>query len=282
MGISIFSSFAAPNAAVPKPNCFPIGRVLRANDPALLGKIICRDQAPLSVSGANIRFVCYLNQTLIDLNSLAEINQCCKAPKAEELRQSSGTDMRGQLFRTKGDESRFKVTMPINNPIYSSRPQIAWTPVTTATTYRISVNGEKVSWTTTTQQPSLDYPHTQPELVPGETYQITISVLNNSQPISSINTFLQRLPQTKIDEVNRDLSAVKQLNLSPTETFKDIDTIYVSRGLLSESLSELQRLKNDFASNDLYQLLSTRYRQAGLLEAADAALFQANRLARLL
>jgi hypothetical protein len=251
-------------------DCVPYGRIIQSQVLSLRGKLICqgKGQDLQKFKSVMIRFTCYLSQEVVQ-STVEKIPQVCQSQREE---QKIGCYYAGVIRcpQLKGGES-IALIEPYSDLVLSGDPKFTWTEVFGADQYLVTLESESASWNATTNRTSLLYPNNQP-LKPGERYQVIITALRGSNVIAVTHSSINRLSESEIRSLQEDLQLIKGLNLPDTDLLQDIDSVYMSRGLLTESIQHLQRFisAKPTSSATGILLLSLRFAIAGQINEAEA------------
>jgi len=165
--------------------------------------------------------------------------------------------------------------------ILEGRPSLQWAVVEGADRYVVEVMGNGVHWRQPVTSNALPYPPHQPELVPGNAFQVVITAYKGASVLSASRATFKRLGTREATEVQTAITQAKQLPFPKEQLgFWVTDGIYMDYGLLSESIKSLKaQIQAGTQDPAVYRLLADRYLEAGLPVEAEQMVEKAVSLA---
>ncbi|MBD2498201.1 hypothetical protein [Nostoc sp. FACHB-280] len=162
----------------------------------------------------------------------------------------------------------------------NNRPLISWIAVPGATSYIVQVKSHYVNWVKQVNGTSLSYPPEQEKLHYGSAFKIVVIANKGDSPISADTLVVHLLPEREVTQINQTVQQVASLGLPPDEVLLDLDTIYMSQGLLNKAIETLQgQIEKGSQDPALYRILGDRYVDAWLPQEAVNAYKKALELA---
>ena len=261
------------NRTTTQRRCDPIGRVLDQGDNRLTaGSLLCQGERLTLASGVKVDFLCFLNRRILSLlgGTVSDTDEC--VPKKVRVKPCSYGDT-SNCPKPKGPGSNSNtpaIVSPYSSTLLNGRPLLSWYSVASATSYTVEVRGEGVGWQKTVLGTSLAYPNEQPAMQFGNAYKITIVANQGDDPVSASVSVVNLLPQSEATLVLNTVERINSLNLPKDEAaFLDLDTIYMSKNLLTETISSLEsRVRVGSLNPAIYRVLGDRYLEAGLPDYA--------------
>jgi hypothetical protein len=182
----------------------------------------------------------------------------------------------------RGDDFPVEATLliPFSSTVLEGRPNFYWEAEPQATSYRVEVYQSKHPfWKHPSSTNSLSYPAVSP-LQPGKAYFIKIVALRGNTVIAVQRAVLNRLSIQRAEQVRSAITQIEQINMPAVEKLYDRDRIFLSQGLLSESIEILTtQLEQSKFNHTLNRLLGDRYMNAGLPQTAQRYFREAEILA---
>ncbi|KOP24385.1 hypothetical protein AMR41_21070 [Hapalosiphon sp. MRB220] len=268
-----------------KRNCDPIGRVLGDDDRTLKkGSVVCKGSSLNPKAGKLVTILCYQNQKVLQLakGKVDDASSKC-VPQAQVGQSGQCTPQsRGNCPKPKNPGSEEPtIISPYSSVILNPRPSISWHSVSRASSYVVKLEGKGVKWTRETRNTKFAYPSQSEALRFGSTYKLTVLAMSGDSPKSASSYALNMLPNSIAQQISSIVKQVKELNLSPDEEARDLDTIYMSQKLITEAINVLLARINAGTTNPtLHRLLGDRYLEAGFPVNAEQAYTQASILAQ--
>ena len=269
-----------------KRQCKPIGRVLSAGDRTLApGSLLCQGDRLQPANVSTIEVLCYLNQKVLQLQqgSVSDAPDKCipQATQAERCTQENP----GNCPKIKGpgeDGNTPAIISPYSSALLNNRPLLSWYALAGATNYTVIVSGEGVNWTKIINNTTLPYPKEQPAMQLGNAYKITVIGNFNNSPIGYSALVVNLLSRSSAQQVVARVKQINALRIPQDEAaFQDLDTVYMSSHLLSETIETLNsRISAGSRNPTLYRVLGDRYLEAGLPDKARSKYNVAAQLAQ--
>lgn len=265
--------------------CDFIARIVNDNDLNWrAGSKLCEGDKLRVVNGGTVKILCYLNLKFLDLPSGSISNAPDKCvPQAVKRRCTFATQNKCPKTKGPGDENDTPtIISPYGSSILNPRPVISWYPVAGADNYTVIVEGNGVRWETEVKTTTLPYPKEQRELQYGNAYKITVIANIGNSPLNADPSVVNLLPKRDVEQILEKVKRINSLNLPPDEAaFLDLDTVYMSRRILSETINTLKgRAAAGSRNPTLYRILGDRYLEAWLPEEARREYTMAVQLAK--
>ncbi|MBD2452467.1 hypothetical protein H6G76_36315 [Nostoc sp. FACHB-152] len=172
------------------------------------------------------------------------------------------------------------IIQPYGNVLVNNRPTISWVAVPGATSYTVQVKSYNVNWVKRVNDTTLLYPPEKEGLHYGSASKIIVIANKDDSAMSADTLVAHLLPEPEVTRINQALEAVNSLNLPPDEVFVDLDVIYMSEGVLNETIETLKAQVAAGSQNPtLYRILGDRYVEGWLPQQASRAYSKAVGLA---
>ena len=270
------------------------GRVMSSGDRYLSpGSPLCPGDQIHPQNGAIVTVVCYLNRKIlyINQNNFSDAANKCAPPQVAERDKYRCTNLKPQNCPTtfKGPDDDNSVLRPrLISPyisggrILTTRPSISWRAVPGATSYTVEMEGNNVNWQIQVKNTVLPYPKEQSQLKFESAYRITVLAYQGNSLISYVPLVINVLPEKEQLEIGSLVKQINELKIPPDEAaVKDLDTIYMSKNLVNESIETLKaRVAAGSKNPEIYRLLADRYLEAGLPNEALSEYTTAKKLAK--
>ena len=284
------SQYALAQPVSARRGCEPIGRVLSKGDRYFTaGTLLCKGDRLNLKPEARVNVLCFLNRRMLTLlgGSISDVENKCVSTRTQRIRLCSQED-RSYCPKPKGpgeENNTPELISPFSSASLTGRPFLSWYAVPKASSYTVRVDGQGQSWEKTVAGTELPYPSEQPALKFGNAYKITITANQGnsaSSPISASTAVVNVLPESEVRQVMQAVKQINSLNLPKDEVaFLDLDSIYMSKNLLSETIKALEaRIKEGSQNPAIYRVLGDRYLEAGLPDRAKPKYEIASKLAR--
>jgi hypothetical protein len=258
------------------------GKVISEGDRYLpAGSPLCPGDKIHPENGATVTVLCYLNREILYINqkNFSDASNKCAPPQVTEVEKYQCTNLKPQNCPTtfKGPDDDNSVPRPrLISPyisggrILTTRPSIYWRAVPVATSYTVEMEGNNVNWQIQVNNTLLPYPKEQSQLKFGSTYRITVLAYQGNSLISYASLVINVLPEKEQLEIGAMVKQINELKISPDEAaVKDLDTIYMSKNLVNESIETLKaRVAAGSKNPEIYRVLADRYLEAGLPDKA--------------
>lgn len=264
--------------------CEPIGRILNAGDRnKKKGSRLCPKDNLKPRKGQKVKVLCYVNRKVLELGEGAvdDSPDKCVESSVQELRQCTPQNRsKCPSTRVERTSKEPKIISPYGKFVLDPRLSISWRSIPEATSYMVSLKGRGVSWSKRTSNTTLLY-QGEPQMFPKNVYNLTVIANQGNSSISASSTILTLLSDRDTRQVEAIARQIQSFNLTPDEEARDLDTLFASYDLLTESIQILnQRIDAGSNSPNLYRLLGDRYLEAGFPEKAEPLYAQANKLAQ--
>ncbi len=264
----------------------PIGRVINNGDGRFAaGSLLCKGDTLQPVPSAKVEVLCYLNRKVLWLGKGSVFGQCLPLVEQQQTLQCT-RHSRAKCPVRKGPAEGNNAPVliaPYSSMVLNTQPELTWTRVAGATSYQVIVSGFGVNWSETVVRDSyLAYPQTQSQLKFGNAYKITIIANKGDSPMVASVTIINVINENQAQQVKKIVQRLNDLNLSQDEAaYLDLDSVYMSYGLLSESIELLTtRVEAGSETPEVYTSLGDRYLEAGLPNQAKPLYQEAIKLAK--
>ena len=266
----------------------PIGRVLTQGDRHLKAlDLVCQGDHLDVKKGSVVVVECFSLARRLDFHgSSPNIESRCPPSYLPELPEVCGVRNRENCSGTnKGpsnENTPGRIT-PYNNLLLDGRPFLSWHPVFGATSYLVEIHGKNIEWQKEVTGTALAYPTEEVAMQPGNAYKITIIAVNDSSTISSTSeSLVNLLPSSEAKQVMKMAQLLNSLSIPKDEkAVFDLDSIYMSKGLLTETIATLEaRVKAGSQSPLVHRKLGDRYLEAGLTDRAESEYRSASNFAK--
>lgn len=266
----------------------PIAKIINNADRLLpAGSFLCKGDRLQQRNGAKIDVLCYLNPGagVLHLGS-GNVSDKCFPPPTQQQAQQCTPQNRANCPKRKGpsgeDTNAPTLLNPYSSAVLNTRPFLSWYAVPKATSYTVQVRGKGVNWEKQVGNTTvLPYPKEQPAMQYGNVYKFSIIANQGDSPVTYSSSVLLVSPESKAQQVMATVRQIKSLNLPPDEAAFDLDIVYMSQGLLTETINTLKaRIAAGSQSPTLYRVLGDRYLEAGLPDSAKQEYTMAAALAQ--
>lgn len=264
----------------------PIGRIYSSGDSYLpVGSQICQGDRIKPVNGRTVKALCYLNGKFLYIkqNTIFDTLNMCAPPKTAIV-CTGRNPSRCNNPKSPEEQNAPTLISPYGSSMLSTRPQISWNAVRSATSYTIIVSGYEFYWEKTVDNniTTLPYPEEQKELPFGNTYKFTVIANMGDNSINSSETLVVSvLSEEEQNAIAQNVKQINELSLPLDEAaIWDLDAVYMSKNLLHETIETLKALVSRGSQNAaLYRLLADRYLEAWLPNEAFREYKKAEQLA---
>lgn len=248
----------------------PVGRVINGGDAFFnAGKLICLEDKIQPANGSRVEVLCHISRRIVVVTQSNKVEQIC-GQRVSQPRELCVPKVLGDCSNTRSPLEEEKPTLitPYVGRIINTRPFISWIDVPGATSYTVQAKGAGVNWSKKVRQTSLEYPTSEPAMEKGRIYKINIIANNADGPEIATSSHTIVIPQQEELEVKSIVEQIQSLNLVGDELAIDLDTVYMSKNLLTEAIGILKARVDGGSSNPtIYRMLGDRYRETGLLES---------------
>ncbi len=265
-------------------HCDPqMGRIISKGHKHLsAGSLICKGDTIEVVNGDYVEFLCFSSGKILKLSSgTIPLDKCAEPDEA--LSTCNPTNTNACHIRKGGTEGSDEpiIISPYSTSTLNSRPEITWTAVKGATSYKVKVKSYEFGWEKVVNQTRLAYPSDEKEFQPGTPYTIDVFAYIDGQAFSYDETFVDVLSVAKQEQIAQKIKRIKDLGLPPDETILDVDAIYTAENLLNETIEMLKMATTTNSQNPtLYRVLGDRYLKAKLPKEAKLEYIKAAELAK--
>ena len=150
--------------------CDPqLGRIVSKGDKQFeVGSLICKGDELEVLNGGSVQFLCFSSGKFLNLPSgTIPLDKCTEPEQASSHCNPSNTDgCRIQKGGTEGNDEP-TIISPYNTLTLNSCPEITWTAVKGATSYKVKVKNYEFEWEKVVSQTWLAYPSDEKEFQPG-------------------------------------------------------------------------------------------------------------------
>jgi uncharacterized protein YceK len=180
---------------------------------------------------------------------------------------------------TKGDTyGEFPMVIsPRRTKLLNAFPTLRWTPVAGVTTYRVSVRGPDVNWSTdVSSKTEVVYPDDASALVAGGTYKVIVVAGNrSSEEESTPGLGFTLLKPDEAQAVREAETKIRVLDLGETPKRFLVASLYAAQGLNAEAIEQLEELSNTLKEPAVARSLGDLYLRIGLNRFAEERYLQA-------
>lgn len=282
-GASAYYFPAKAKPVVLSGECNPVGRVVKiANSQLPIGKVLCYQDKLRIPTNKQLKFVCFVSgQNLILSAGSRRVADYCDGVSYKFRRCTTQNPVHCPNIRNPNISVRATLFVPYSTTVMGGRPNFSWESDPQADQYSIEVFLGKISlWKQTASTNSLAYPEGVAPLQPSNAYLVTVTAYRGNATISSYNSVLNRISDQKAGLMQAAIGDIDALPIPETEKTLDKDRIYVSQGLVSESIGILKsQLEQDKLNPTLHRVLGDRFMNAGLPKEAQPLFQEAEFLA---
>jgi len=285
--IAVDRPLSAKESSKMQINCDPVGRVYsEGNSEFLYGTLLCKGTRLQLLPGKKVTVLCYAAKNWITFSMSATLsgnNECLRSGNRQNSFTIDGSRSYSDPKGPGEDRNAPVILSPYSDVLLNCRPFISWRPTIGAIGYIVKVDGTDIHWEESiVKGTTLPYPGYQSALSLGNAYAITIvAKLSNSHALQSSSLF-NILSIKDARQVMDDVKQVKSLNLpKDEEAYLDLDAIYMSKKLLTETINTLEeRVKAGSTNPGVYRVLGEHYLEIGLIAQAKLDFEIASRLAK--
>ena len=251
------------------------------SQPAYFGAVLHRgDTLALGPEATALVLCDDLRVWQVPAGSLQGVANGCPPGELPDLRRTDGN-----LGPTRSvPEDIPYILAPRATAILTDTPLLRWHPVPGVVTYTVAVRGSGLAWTEEVTGTEVVYAGV-PSLEPGDTYKLIVTADTgiSSEKEDAPGLGFRLLTEAEAAEVAAERTRIERLNLPEPGTALALAHYYAawtgegsSFHLLADAISQLETLAViDDATPGIYLTLGDLYRQARLLNEADAAYKQA-------
>lgn len=264
-------------------DCNAVGRVIKiANSQLPEGQRLCLGDS-LSISpNKKLKFACYASGREVTLSpGKVRISDHCGKVSHRFRRCTNQYPVSCINSRDPSLKVRATLLFPYSSTVVDGRPSLSWEAEPQADRYTVELFlANQSMWKQTVSSNAMDYPAAGP-LQPGKAYLIEVSAFRGNKMLSKNKSILNRLSEEKVATMKSAISSIDALPIPKLDKILDRDKIYISQGLLSESIGILKtQLKQDRYNPIVHRLLGDRYMNAGLPQEARPYFREAEFLAQ--
>jgi len=164
------------------------------------------------------------------------------------------------------------VVSPRKTKLLSSHPTLRWTPVTGATTYRVTVRSQNLYWQTIVSKATqVVYPDAAPRLEPGVDYKLIVEANDkSSSDYPGLGLGFSLLLSKDRKTVLEGQKQIEKLQLPEGPTQFLVAHLYTEYGLYAEAIERLEGISDKFGVAAVRRLLGDLYMNIGLARQAEA------------
>ncbi|WP_341531452.1 hypothetical protein WKK05_37730 (plasmid) [Nostoc sp. UHCC 0302] len=264
--------------------CDPqMGRIMSKGDKRFeVGSLICKEDKLEVLNGGSVQFLCFSSGNLLNLSSGSiPLDKCPESNQASST-CSQNNDDECQIRKGGTEESdEPTIISPYSTSTLNLRPEITWTPVRGATSYKVQAKSYEFGWEKIVSQTRIAYPSDEKEFQPGRSYTIYVFAYKDESVLNYDETFVNVLPVASQEKIAQKIKRIKDLGLPPDETVLDTDAIYAAENLLNETIEILKTaIATPSRNPTLYRVLGDRYMRAKLPNEAKPQYIKAAELAK--
>ena len=267
--------------AQPTTKCNPVGLVVLSGDRQVSpGTILCQGDKLNILPGREVQVFCVKLRRKIKLSGISA-NVCSEEQDDIDKRNYSPGNL-SNYPKTKGPGEANKPILinPYSRVLIDDRPTLKWNPVIDATSYTVYLSSKNVDWAEKVESTKLPYPINQPGLQYGNTYKIVVVANRGDSSINDSVAAVSLLSKDDIEQLQKTAKQIEDLNLPKNEGAFYLDSLYLSKSLLDNSI---ELLKSQIAQSQdprLHRILGERYLEAGVPTLAQEEYQQAENLAK--
>lgn len=277
MGLSLSVSFGvvldATANSVPTKECQPVARDLDSRKTYCAHELQLLKSLKKSVHKSS-GILCYLVRQVFPAKALFDLTQCVPPESGYQVDQDSGPI----IPKPKGAESSLAILLPLGNTLITSPSDLAWTPIPTATNYRVSLQrGGQWVWSQETAQAKLTLP-SKYALQAGGSYKLKVVAFGKEDLVIDENfTFLKLVDPKTLTEI--DNAAALSLKSSSSSFVRGIDRamLFYHAGLVDAAVTQLNSLIK-FQEPYVYSQLGLIYKREGQPKVAQGYFKKASEL----
>jgi hypothetical protein len=174
-----------------------------------------------------------------------------------------------------------QVLSPRKTKLFSAQPVLRWTPVASASRYKVTVRGGGDSWTTIVYSSTeITYPADAPKLRTGVAYKLIVETENGSSYEPEPNLGFSIIEADEKKRVLQKEKQIENLNLPEGPTQFLIAHLYASYGLRAEAIEKLEHILPTFRAAAVAELLGDLYASIGLVRQSETNNLNAIELAK--
>lgn len=282
LGMSPHHSMQAKPQVTAEP-CNSVGRVIQvANSQLPIGQLLCRQDKIRISADKKLRFSCYSSGREITLtHGIAKIDDHCEVVSHRYRRCTNQITVGCIIGRNPNVSTRATLFVPYSSTVLGGRPRLLWEAHPSADRYSVELFlGKKMLWKQTVKDNSMDYPSSVQPLKQGKAYLLKVSASRGSHTLNKNISVLNRVSAKKLSILKSTFRSIDALKIPAIEKVFDKEKIYLSQGLLSESIEILKsHLQEDPYNPALYRSMGDRFMNAGLPKRAQPYFIEAKALA---
>lgn len=169
------------------------------------------------------------------------------------------------------------ILAPRKTKILATRPVLRWTAVAGVSSYKISVRGPNLNWTTdvagTTE---LIYPGSAPALALGSVYKLSVAAgARSSDEDGAPGLGFTLLKAEEAQNVRSAEARIRALGLDDVATRFLVANLYASHELYAEAIADLAALAIASSQPAIVRMLGDLYLSVGLNRLAEERFLQA-------
>jgi hypothetical protein len=180
------------------------------------------------------------------------------------------------------------VISPRRTRLLNPRPTLRWTPIQGVDTYTVSIQADKLIWSSTVQgMTEVPYPADAPALVAGQVYKVVVAGGGRSSEDKLVPDLgFSIAPPDEVNELKAAEGRIKTLGVSDGAAQFLVAVLYATRkaevrdNFNAEAIERLESLSTSLVEPAVQRMLGDLYLKVGLLTKAEAHFTQANELSR--
>lgn len=277
----IYPSEAKP--LVTSDDCNTVGRVVKiVNSQLPAGKLLCREDSVRIAPSKQLRFACYASGLKVTLSpGVRKIADHCGVVSHRYRRCTNQITTGCIVGRNPNISTRATLFVPYSATVLEGRPNLLWEEHSSADRYTVELFlSNKMLWKQTVKSNAMPYPSTVQTLEQGKAYLIRVSAYRGGQMLHRNISVLNRISAKKVSRLKSTFRSIDALKIPVVEKVFDKEKIYLSQGLLSESIEILKsHLRRDPYNPAAHRLMGDRFMNAGLPKLAQPYFIEAKALA---
>ncbi|MBD2165907.1 hypothetical protein H6G04_16035 [Calothrix membranacea FACHB-236] len=242
------------------------GEILSSSDSLRLGQ------------GASTKVVCN-NLSIWNIKSPGEFSVASGCPSTGKPVLVRNGSNRAPT-RAPNDPTIPYIISPRDTAILSDKPTLRWNAVKGATSYKVTLRGPGVNWTTNVKQSEVVFSGQEP-LQPGSRYRVVVTADNGATSEREAPVGFTLLSEGEAQQVKAEITQLQKQPLTDESKNLALAYLYQSKNLNSAAIDLLAGLvKQENQSTAVYQLLGSLYQEVDLHLLAKEHYLTALKLAK--
>lgn len=238
----------------------PVARLMTTGDSRLRkGATLCRGTQLKALSDNRLIVKClrplkYINVVQGEAGLLCD--RAATEPRSQRLGLWDYNNPRGSYT--------LALQRPFGSILNQPHPIIEWNKVAGAIRHEVRVEGSGIRWrqNVAATQTEIQYPDDQPGFQAGQAYKVTVLAhLENSVDVAK--SVYRVLPEATAQRIVEAEQLIQSEKLSLSQEAIERDALYMSFGMLDQTITNLEIAVRSGANDSVRTLLSQRYAYAG-------------------